>query len=212
MVAPQGNDLPLFLRIFPLGSRGSFLRRPGSTGGRSDAAGGGASQVDRRAAEWKLRAARRRTSASDAPRASVREMFARYVPSRRHTMQLDYDEYLAELGRGDASRAQASAASRGARRARGTKRLVSEARIPARAGRHQRRRVARATGSRQRRRPQFFTRKSAVHRLRAEQGGRHSLHRAARRDWAVHDRGRARHLGVRAERRLGADAWCSASP
>jgi len=24
-------------------------------------------------------------------------MFARYVPSRRHTMQLDYDEYLASL-------------------------------------------------------------------------------------------------------------------
>ena len=27
------------------------------------------------------------------------EMLERYVPSRRHTMQLDYDEYMAELAR-----------------------------------------------------------------------------------------------------------------
>jgi dimethylaniline monooxygenase (N-oxide forming) len=28
-----------------------------------------------------------------------REMFARYVPSKRHTMQVDYDDYLAALDR-----------------------------------------------------------------------------------------------------------------
>jgi hypothetical protein len=38
-------------------------------------------------------------------------MFAQYVPSRRHTMQLDFDQYLSEL---------AAEASAGRRRARHT--------------------------------------------------------------------------------------------
>jgi hypothetical protein len=50
------------------------------------------------------------------------EMFARYVPSRRHTMQLDYEDYLASLaaetraGRARARHRAARAGSHGAER------------------------------------------------------------------------------------------------
>ena len=96
VVAPQGNDLPLFLRIFPLQREDLFfvgLAQP--VGAVMPLAEAQAKLIAEQltgsydlpdAAERKLRTARERA-----------QMFARYVPSRRHTMQLDYDEYLASL-------------------------------------------------------------------------------------------------------------------
>ena len=96
VVAPKANDLPLFLRIFPLDREDLFfvgLAQPvGAVMPLAEAQAkliaellsGGYDLPD--AAERKRRTERERAA-----------MFARYVPSRRHTMQLDYDEYLASL-------------------------------------------------------------------------------------------------------------------
>ena len=96
VVAPKANDLPLFLRIFPLNREDLFfvgLAQPvGAVMPLAEAQAkliaellsGGYDLPD--VAERKRRTERERA-----------EMFARYVPSRRHTMQLDYDEYLASL-------------------------------------------------------------------------------------------------------------------
>ena len=118
VVAPQGNDLPLFLRIFPLDREDLFfvgLAQP--VGAVMPLAEAQAKLIAEQlsgsydlpdAAERKRRTARERA-----------QMFARYVPSRRHTMQLDYDEYLASLaaetlaGRGRARHRAARAARAG---------------------------------------------------------------------------------------------------
>jgi len=96
VVAPKANDLPLFLRIFPLDREDLFfvgLAQPvGAIMPLAEAQGKLIAELLSgnydlpNPAERKQRTERERE-----------EMFARYVPSRRHTMQLDYQEYLATL-------------------------------------------------------------------------------------------------------------------
>jgi len=96
VVAPMANDLPLFLRIFPLDREDlCFIGLAQPVGAVMPLAeaqsklvaellSGGYDLPDR--AERQQRTERERA-----------QMFARYVPSRRHTMQIDYDEYLTSL-------------------------------------------------------------------------------------------------------------------
>jgi len=96
VVAPQANDLPLFLRIFPLDREDlCFVGLAQPVGAIMPLAEAQAKLIAElltgnyelpNTAERKRRTERERS-----------EMFARYVPSRRHTMQLDYQEYLASL-------------------------------------------------------------------------------------------------------------------
>ena len=108
LVAPKGNDLPLFLRIFPLNREDLFfvgLAQP--VGAVMPLAEAQAKLIaELLSGRYDLPDAVERKRRTERERA---EMFARYVPSRRHTMQLDYDEYLASL---------AAETEAGARRAR----------------------------------------------------------------------------------------------
>ena len=96
VVAPKANDLPLFLRIFPLDRQDLFfvgLAQP--VGAVMPLAEAQAKLIaELLSGSYDLPDAAERKRRTERERA---EMFARYVPSRRHTMQLDYDEYLASL-------------------------------------------------------------------------------------------------------------------
>ena len=96
VVAPKGNDLPLFLRIFPLDREDLFfvgLAQPvGAVMPLAEAQAKLIAELLR--GRYDLPDAAERKRRTDRERA---EMFARYVPSRRHTMQLDYEEYLTSL-------------------------------------------------------------------------------------------------------------------
>jgi len=97
-VSAKDNDLPLFLRIFPLDREDLFfvgLAQP--VGAVMPLAEAQAKLVaEALSGGYDLPSARERSEHSARERAA---MFARYVPSRRHTMQLDFDEYMAELAR-----------------------------------------------------------------------------------------------------------------
>ncbi len=96
LVALEGNDLPLYLRIFPLDREDLFFV------GLAQPVGAVMPLAE---AQAKL-IAETLTGNYDMPppseraRRTAREravMFARYVPSRRHTMQLDFEEYMTDL-------------------------------------------------------------------------------------------------------------------
>ncbi len=93
---PKANDLPLFLRIFPLDREDLFfvgLAQP--VGAVMPLAEAQAKLIaEMLSGRYDLPAADERKRRTERERA---EMVARYVPSRRHTMQLDYDQYLASL-------------------------------------------------------------------------------------------------------------------
>ena len=108
-VAPvQNNDLPLYLRVFPLDREDLFfvgLAQP--VGAVMPLAEAQAKLIaEQLSGGYDLPSAAERQERTRRARA---EMYARYVPSRRHTMQIDYDDYLAEL---------ASETARGRQRAR----------------------------------------------------------------------------------------------
>ena len=96
VVPLKGNDLPLFLRIFPLDREDLFfvgLAQP--VGAVMPLAEAQAKLIaELLSGAYDLPDASERTRRTERERAA---MFARYVPSRRHTMQIDYDEYLASL-------------------------------------------------------------------------------------------------------------------
>lgn len=96
LVSARGNDLPLYFRIFPLDREDLFfigLAQPiGAVMPLAEAQA-------KLAAEF-LSGGYDLPSPSERKRRTAREreqMFARYVPSRRHTMQLDFDDYMAAL-------------------------------------------------------------------------------------------------------------------
>jgi dimethylaniline monooxygenase (N-oxide forming) len=95
-VSAEGNDLPLFLRIFPLDRQDLFfvgLAQPvGAVMPLAEAQAKLIAELLSGSYELPSVAERKRRTARERA-----EMFARYVPSRRHTMQLDYDEYLTAL-------------------------------------------------------------------------------------------------------------------
>jgi len=96
VVPLEGNDLPLFLRIFPLDRTDLFfvgLAQPvGAVMPLAEAQGKLIAELLSGSYDLPDSAERKRRTERDRA-----EMFARYVPSRRHTMQIDYDEYLATL-------------------------------------------------------------------------------------------------------------------
>jgi len=96
VVPLDGNDLPLFLRIFPLHRADlCFVGLAQPVGAVMPLAEAQAKLIARLlSGSYDLPDLAERTRRTERERA---EMFARYVPSRRHTMQIDYDEYLASL-------------------------------------------------------------------------------------------------------------------
>ncbi len=95
-IAAQNNDLPLFLRIFPLDREDLFfigLAQP--VGAVMPLAEAQAKLVaEMLSGRYELPDSTERRARSERHRA---EMFAHYVPSRRHTMQLDVAQYMTEL-------------------------------------------------------------------------------------------------------------------
>jgi dimethylaniline monooxygenase (N-oxide forming) len=108
IVAAKGNDLPLFLRIFPFDREDLCfigLAQPiGAVMPLAEAQGKLVAEM--LSGSYELPSSRERKQRTDRYRA---QMFAHYVPSRRHTMQLDFDQYMTEL---------ATEAEAGRRRAR----------------------------------------------------------------------------------------------
>ncbi len=96
VVPLAGNDLPLYLRVFPLDREDLFfvgLAQP--VGAVMPLAEAQAKLIaEKLTGQYDLPHAGERKQRTERERAA---MFARYVPSRRHTMQLDYDEYMTQL-------------------------------------------------------------------------------------------------------------------
>lgn len=96
LVPLKGNDLPLFLRVFPLDRSDLYfvgLAQPvGAVMPLAEAQSKLIAEHVR--GSYDLPSSAERKQRTERERAA---MFARYVPSRRHTMQIDYDEYLATL-------------------------------------------------------------------------------------------------------------------
>jgi len=97
-VSAKDNDLPLFFRVFhPTVPRLLFiglLQPLGAIMPLAEAQGKWAARFIR--GEYALPEPAEMTRIMEAER---REMFARYVPSKRHTMQVDFDDYLHDLAR-----------------------------------------------------------------------------------------------------------------
>ena len=99
LISAPDNDLPLFRRVFHPEHRQRLLRRPAAAARRDHAARRGAGAVDRRLPARRVRAARRRAACAPDMERERAKMFKRYVASKRHTMQVDFDNYLYALGR-----------------------------------------------------------------------------------------------------------------
>jgi hypothetical protein len=97
-VSAQGNDLPLFMRVFhPKHTQLAFiglLQPLGAIMPIAEAQGKWLAKHLR--GEYVLPDA---TTMNHIIEEDRRAMFARYVPSKRHMMQVDYDDYLDELER-----------------------------------------------------------------------------------------------------------------
>jgi dimethylaniline monooxygenase (N-oxide forming) len=108
LVAAKNNDLPLFLRVFPFDRQDlCFIGLAQPIGAVMPLAEAQAKLVaEMLSGSYELPSANERTERTERYRA---QMFAHYVPSRRHTMQLDFEQYLSEL---------AAEAAAGRRRAR----------------------------------------------------------------------------------------------
>ena len=113
LLALEGNDLPLFLRIFPLDRQDlCFVGLAQPVGAVMPLAEAQSKLIAALLSrKYDLPNADERKRRTERERA---EMFARYVPSRRHTMQIDYDEYLASLA-AETKAGQARARHRAAR-------------------------------------------------------------------------------------------------
>ena len=124
-ISAPDNDLPLFRRIFHPDIPNVFfiglLQPLGAIMPLAERAVGVGLRLPRRAA---TRCPRRPTLRADMER-ERRAMFTRYVASKRHTMQVDFDDYLAALAKerkagrsARAARGTAAGAGRAARRSR----------------------------------------------------------------------------------------------
>jgi cation diffusion facilitator CzcD-associated flavoprotein CzcO len=119
VVSVRGNDLPLYLRIFPLDREDlCFIGLAQPVGAVMPLAEAQAKLVaELLSGGYDLPNAAERKQRTERARAA---MFARYVPSRRHTMQLDFDDYMTELAR-EARAGSARARQRAARAESGSK-------------------------------------------------------------------------------------------
>ena len=113
LIAAPDNDLPLFRRVFhpDIGER--LLHRPAAAARRDHAARRGCSpsgSATTSPAATRCRRARELRADIEAERAA---MFKRYVASKRHTMQVDFDDYVLALARSaGAARARRAAGHR----------------------------------------------------------------------------------------------------
>jgi dimethylaniline monooxygenase (N-oxide forming) len=125
LIAAPDNDLPLFRRVFhPAVDNVFFIGLLQPLGAIMPLAAAQSEWVcDYLAGRYALPGRSVMHADMDEER---REMFARYVPSKRHTMQVDFDDYLAAMGR---------ERKRGAVRAR---RLGHRLPVPARAAQAER--------------------------------------------------------------------------
>lgn len=96
VVAPKDNDLPLFLRIFPFDREDlCFVGLAQPVGAVMPLAEAQAKLIAQMlSGKYDLPSPLERKRRTERERA---RMFARYVPSRRHTMQLDFDDYMSDL-------------------------------------------------------------------------------------------------------------------
>jgi dimethylaniline monooxygenase (N-oxide forming) len=96
VAAAKDNDLPLFLRIFPFDREDlCFIGLAQPIGAVMPLAEAQSKLVaEMLSGGYELPSARERRQRTERYR---KEMFAHYVPSRRHTMQLDFDQYMNEL-------------------------------------------------------------------------------------------------------------------
>ena len=109
LISAPDNDLPLFRRVFHPDLAGVYFVGAAAAARRDHAARRRAVGVDRRPP---------RPAATRCPAgppcwrtwsASARRMFKRYVASQRHTMQVDFDDYLHALAKERAAGAQRAA-------------------------------------------------------------------------------------------------------
>jgi cation diffusion facilitator CzcD-associated flavoprotein CzcO len=98
LVSAKDNDLPLFFRVFHPRLDGltfvGLLQPLGAIMPLAEAQGKWIARWLR--GDYALPARREMDRAIEEDR---RTMFARYVPSKRHTMQVDFDDYLADLAK-----------------------------------------------------------------------------------------------------------------
>jgi len=96
VAAAKDNDLPLFLRIFPFDREDlCFIGLAQPIGAVMPLAEAQSKLVaEMLSGSYELPGPQERKQRTERYR---REMFAHYVPSRRHTMQLDFDQYMNEL-------------------------------------------------------------------------------------------------------------------
>lgn len=115
-VSARGNDLPLFFRVFHPTHRAlafiGLLQPLGAIMPIAEAQGKWLAKCLR--GEYALPEA---TEMSKIIEEERRAMFARYVPSKRHMMQVDYDDYMHDLAR---------EITRGEKRARRARKLVQK--------------------------------------------------------------------------------------
>ena len=112
LISAPDNDLPLFRRVFHPDIAERLLHRAAAAARGDHAARRRAVGVGVRLPRRALRAARRRPRCGPTSSAERARMFKRYVASKRHTMQVDYDDYLADLGEGAQARRRAGARAR----------------------------------------------------------------------------------------------------
>jgi len=96
VIVAKDNDLPLYLRVFPMDREDlAFVGLAQPVGAVMPLAEAQAKLIAALySGEYDLPERAQRKQRTERERA---RMFARYVPSRRHTMQLDFDEYMAQL-------------------------------------------------------------------------------------------------------------------
>jgi dimethylaniline monooxygenase (N-oxide forming) len=96
VVAAKNNDLPLFLRVFPFDRQDlCFIGLAQPIGAVMPLAEAQAKLVaEMLSGRYELPRSNERKERTERYRA---QMLSHYVPSRRHTMQLDFDQYLSEL-------------------------------------------------------------------------------------------------------------------
>ena len=97
-LSAKDNDLPLFMRVFdPARENLAFVGLLQPLGAIMPIAEAQAKWIaSLLRGEYELPPAAQMTKAIEADR---KRMFSRYVPSKRHTMQVDYDDYFFELRR-----------------------------------------------------------------------------------------------------------------
>ena len=112
-ISAPDNDLPLFLRVFHPGDRQLVLHRAAAAARRDHAARRGAGPLGRATTcAASTRCPRRPRWQADMRRRARGDVRAATSPSKRHTMQVDFDDYLYDARQGaEARRPRARARS-----------------------------------------------------------------------------------------------------